>query len=98
MASEHTPTIIVNSDTTTIVAKGSIYSLVVLFGGLATMLATFPVNHSEKPYMFGLNFKRWQHKILFYLITWNLVKFLIMEASKLPEGELDAQYLHAQEA
>ncbi|KAM1096964.1 hypothetical protein ACFX19_014684 [Malus domestica] len=35
-------------------------------------------NHGEKPEKFnGTNFKRWQHKMLFYLTTLNLAKFLI---------------------
>ena len=48
------------------------------------------VNHGEKPEKFiRLNFKRWKEKILFYLTTLNLVKFLSGEAPKLNEGETD---------
>ena len=38
---------------------------------------TVPVNHAEKLEKFnGLNFKRWQQKMLFYLTTLNLARFL----------------------
>ena len=35
------------------------------------------ISHGEKPEKFnGLNFKMWQHKILFYFTTLNLARFL----------------------
>ena len=35
------------------------------------------MNHGEKPEKFsGLNFKRWQQKMVFYLTTLGLVKYL----------------------
>ena len=37
----------------------------------------------------GLNFKRWQHKMLFYLTTLNLARFLTKDAPKLKEDEHD---------
>ena len=38
---------------------------------------TVPVTHEEKPEKFsGANFKQWQNKILFYLTTLNLTKYL----------------------
>ena len=40
-----------------------------------------PVNHGEKPEKFnGVDFKRWQQKMLFYLTTLNLARFLTEEA------------------
>ena len=36
-----------------------------------------PITHAEKPEKFnGLNFKRWQQKMMFYLTTIGLVRFL----------------------
>jgi len=37
----------------------------------------------------GLNFKRWQQKILFYLTTLNLIKFLTEKTPKLSKDEYD---------
>ncbi|KAL2512397.1 zinc knuckle (CCHC-type) family protein [Abeliophyllum distichum] len=60
---------------------------------------TVPVNHGEKPEKFnGLNFKRWQQKILFYLTTLNLARFLTKDAPKLKQGEGDIQAVSAVEA
>ena len=40
-----------------------------------------PVNHGEKPEKFnGVDFKRWQQKMLFYLTTLNLARFLKEDA------------------
>ena len=45
--------------------------------------------HGEKPEKFNwVYFKRWQQKMLFYLATLNLAKFLT-EALILEEGETD---------
>ncbi|XP_074560084.1 uncharacterized protein LOC141816146, partial [Curcuma longa] len=50
---------------------------------------TVPINHAEKPEKFiGLNFKRWQQKMLFYLTTLNLARFLTEEPPKVPEDSL----------
>ncbi|PKI57024.1 hypothetical protein CRG98_022528 [Punica granatum] len=52
-----------------------------------------PVNHVEKPKKFnGLNFKRWQQKMLFYLTTLNFARFLTKNAPTLSVGE---SYVHA---
>ena len=53
---------------------------------------TMPISVSpgEKPEKFnGLNFKRWQQKMLFYLTTLNLARFLTEEAPNLKEDERD---------
>ncbi|PKI61871.1 hypothetical protein CRG98_017769 [Punica granatum] len=51
-----------------------------------------PVNHVEKHEKFnGLNFKRWQQKMLFYLTTLNLARFLTENAPTLFVGESDVQ-------
>ena len=50
----------------------------------------------EKPEKFnGLNFKRWQHKMFFYLITLSLVRFLTEDASELKEDERDILVISA---
>ena len=60
---------------------------------------TVSTNHSEKPEKFhGLNFKTWQQKMLFYLTTLNLSRFLSEDAPKLPEGLTDAQAVSAIDA
>ena len=47
-----------------------------------------PMNHMEKPDKFsGPNFKRWQQKMLFYLTTLNLGRFLTEDAPKPNSGE-----------
>ena len=41
------------------------------------VMAPMTVSHGEKPEKFnGTNFKRWQQKMLFYLTTLNLARFL----------------------
>ncbi|KAL2518377.1 Uncharacterized protein Adt_14624 [Abeliophyllum distichum] len=57
---------------------------------------TLPVNHGEKPEKFnGSNFKRWQQKMLFYLTTLNLARFLTENAPVLQEGQGDIQAISA---
>ncbi|CAN0916300.1 hypothetical protein LINGRAHAP2_LOCUS29646, partial [Linum grandiflorum] len=51
---------------------------------------TFPVNHLEKPEKFnGVNFVTWQQKMLFYLTTLNLARYLTEEPPQSVEGEMD---------
>ncbi|KAL6326053.1 hypothetical protein AAG906_000928 [Vitis piasezkii] len=45
-----------------------------------------------------LNFKRWQQKMLFYLTTLNLARFLTEDAPKLKEDEHDIQVISAIDA
>ena len=65
------------------------------------MPTTVPISVSpgEKPEKFsGLNFKRWQQKMLFYLTTLNLARFLTEEAPKLKEDERDIQVISVVDA
>ena len=56
-------------------------------------------NHAEKPEKFsGLNFKRWQQKMFFYLTTLNLARFLTETAPQISEGQTDVQSVNALEA
>ncbi|XXG56830.1 hypothetical protein AAC387_Pa03g4144 [Persea americana] len=57
------------------------------------------VNYGEKPKKFnGAEFKRWQQKMLFYLTTLNLARFLREEAPALKENESDKQVVAAVKA
>ena len=53
-----------------------------------TPAVTVPVNHPNKPEKFnGLNFKRWQQKMLFYLTTLNLARFLTEDPPQVNEED-----------
>ncbi|KAM2637851.1 hypothetical protein EV1_022294 [Malus domestica] len=53
-------------------------------------------NHGEKPEKFnGTNFKRWQQKILFYLTTLNLAKFLTKDVLVSGTTPKDLVAIHA---
>ena len=55
-------------------------------------MAPMTVSHGEKPEKFnGTDFKRWQQKMLFYLTTLNLVRFLREDAPALKENETNKQ-------
>ncbi|KAF3456050.1 hypothetical protein FNV43_RR00693 [Rhamnella rubrinervis] len=56
-----------------------------------TPAVTVPVNYIEKPGKFnGLNFKRWQQKMMFYLTTFNLARFLTKGPPKVNEDDRDS--------
>lgn len=58
-----------------------------------------PLNHHERPEKFtGLNFKRWQQKMLFYLTTLSLARFLSKDVPAVEENEQDKQKLMALDA
>ena len=63
------------------------------------LAVSVPVNHNEKPDKFtGLNFKTWQQKMMFYLTTLNLARFLREDPPTIREDETDAQVVHAVDA
>ena len=63
------------------------------------VMAPMTVSHGEKPEMFnGTYFNRWQQKMLFYLTTLNLTRFLRKDAPALKENETDKQVVTAVEA
>jgi hypothetical protein len=63
------------------------------------LAVSVPVNHNEKPDKFtGLNFKTWQQKMLFYLTTLNLARFLKEDPPNIREDEVDVQVQHAFDA
>ena len=56
-------------------------------------------NHGEKSERFnGTDFKRWKQKMLFYLTTLNLARFLNEDDPKLDVGEIDKEKLAAVDA
>ena len=60
---------------------------------------TVSVNHEEQPEKFNdSDFKRWQQKILFYLTTLNLARFLHEDAPSMKEDEIDRQVVSAVDA
>ena len=64
----------------------------------ATIVTANHPHHGEKPEKFsGLNFKRWQQKMMFYLTTLNLVKFLTEDPPSLKDGDQDKENLAAYE-
>ncbi|XP_059636093.1 uncharacterized protein LOC132278315 [Cornus florida] len=63
---------------------------------MSTTMPNVPVNHGEKPEKFnGAEFKRWQQKMMVYLTTLNLSKYLTETAPVLDEGETDITKLGA---
>ena len=63
------------------------------------VMAPMTVSHGEKPKKFnGIEFKRWQQKMLFYLTTLNLTHFLKEDAPALKENETDKQVVATVEA
>ena len=56
-----------------------------------TPAVTIPVNHAERPEKFnGLNFKRWQQKMMFYLTTLNLARFSTEDPPKVNGDDRDS--------
>ena len=54
------------------------------------VMVLMTVSHGEKSKNFnGTEFKRWQQKMLFYLTTFNLARFLQEDAPALKENETD---------
>ena len=63
------------------------------------VMTPITVSHGEKPEKFnGIDFKRWQQKMLFYLTTLNLARFLREDAPALKENETDKQVVAVVEA
>lgn len=57
------------------------------------------ITHGEESEKYnGLNFRRWQKKVLFYLTTLGIAKFLTGDPLKLKEDETDSQVIIALDA
>ena len=64
-----------------------------------SLMISIPLNHNDKPKKFsGLNFKTWQHKMLFYLTNLNLARFLKEDPPTIREDEVDVQIFNIVEA
>ena len=64
-----------------------------------SLMVSVPVNHNDKLEKFNsLNFKTWQQKMLFYLTTLNLERFLKEDPPTIREDEDDVQILNAVKA
>ena len=63
------------------------------------VMAPMSVSHGEKSEKFnGIEFKRWQQKMLLYLTTLNLSRFLQEDSPALKENETDKQVVTTVEA
>ena len=85
-----------DSGSNTIVPTTSAHVATPTMAQAPVLPTTMPISVSprQKPEKFsGLNFKRWQQKMLFYLTTLNLTRFLTEEAPKLKEDERDIQVI-----
>ncbi|KAD5961624.1 hypothetical protein E3N88_13097 [Mikania micrantha] len=58
---------------------------------VGTQAAQTMANHAERPEKFsGLDFKRWQQKMLFYLTTLNLARFLTESPPAITDGDVQS--------
>ena len=65
--------------------------IVTVAARVPTPTVIVPVNHEERQEKFsGLNFKRWQQKMMFYLTTLNLARFLTEDPPKENEEDRDS--------
>ncbi|XP_073119772.1 uncharacterized protein [Henckelia pumila] len=58
---------------------------------LFTPLASAPAHGEKPPKFYGADFKRWQQKMLFYLTTLNLSRFLKEDPPIVVDGDSDTQ-------
>ena len=87
------------SDTIVPTASAHVATLKVAQAPMLPTIVLISISLGEKPKKFnGLNFKRWQQKMLFYLTTLNLMRFLTKEAPKLKVDESDIQVISAMDA
>ncbi|GFY91167.1 hypothetical protein Acr_07g0013630 [Actinidia rufa] len=78
---------------------GAIAGLAIPAVLMAPVHTNIPVSHAEKPELFnGTNFKRWQQKMLFYLTTLSLARFLKEDAFGMSEGETNHDVITARDA
>ena len=65
--------------------------IVTVAARVPTSIMTVLMNHVERSEKFSvLNFKRWQKKMMFYLTTLNLARFLTEDPSKANEDDRDS--------
>ena len=89
----------IGSDTMVPTASAQVLTPTVTQAPVLPTMVPISVSPGEKPEKFsGLNFKRWQQKMLFYLTTLNLARFLTEQAPKLKEDERNIQVISAMDA
>ena len=90
-----------DSDSNNVVPTASTQVATPTVAQVPVMPTVIPISVSprEKQEKFNrLNFKIWQHKMLFYLTTLNLAIFLIEDAPKLKEDKHDIQVINVVDA
>ena len=90
-----------DSDSNNVVPTAFAQVATPIMAQVLVMPITMPISVSlgEKPKKFnGPNFKRWQQKMLFYLTTLKLVRFLTEDAPKLKQDEHDIQVISVVDA
>ena len=90
-----------NSDSNNVVPTASAQVATPIVAQVLVMPIVMPISvlPGEKQEKFNeLNFIMWQHKMLFYLTTLNLARFLIEDAPKLKEEEHDVQVFSVMDA
>ncbi|KAK1410121.1 hypothetical protein QVD17_36654 [Tagetes erecta] len=99
---ESQPTITQPIQTSGVSAASAVSAIMISAVTVTTTPVVAPLHnlsYVEKPEKFtGVNFKRWQQKMLFYLTTLNLARFLTESAPLLTDGEMDAQTVSAVQA
>ena len=81
----------VNVEATTIPTTQVPTSTVTVVARVPIPIVTVPMNHAEMSEKFSdLNFKRWQQKMMFYLTTLNLARFLTKDPLKVTEDDRDS--------
>ena len=89
----------IDSDTMVPTASAQVATPTVTQAPMMPTTVPISVSPGEKTKKFsGLNFKRWQQKMLFYLTTLNLARFLTEEAPKLKEDGRDIQFISVVDA
>ena len=75
-------------------ASAKVANPILAHGPVMPTVVPISVSLGEKPEKFnGHNINRWQHKMLFYLTSLNLTRFLTGEALKLKEDMRDIQVI-----
>ena len=88
-----------DSNNVILVAPAQVTTLIVAQVLVMPIVVPISISHEEKSEKFNrLNFKRSQQKMLFYLTTLNLTKFLTKDASNLKEDEHKIQVISVVEA
>jgi hypothetical protein len=86
------------TQTTAVQTPPFVHTPVMHIAPVAPVVPSMPAAHAEKPEKFnGTNFKQWQQKMLFYLTTLNMSRYLKEEAPKVTTDS-DMQTVYAADA